>query len=207
MTAKNVKDSSYGLDRAGAFSDGVMAIAITLLILEVRVPEIEPRLIDADLVRQVLALWPKYLGYFTSFWVIGLYWLAHHRIFGYIRGYDRRLLILNLLFLFFVAFMPFPTALLFSYPAKLITVAFYAGTLALMGLTLLWLWLYALRHRGFVDETLAPSTIRSTTRGLLATALIFLTSVAIALFNPNWAMLSWLLFIPVYVVIRPAEPD
>ena len=71
----------------------------------------------------------------------------------------------------------------------------------------LWLWLYAVRHRGFVDETLAPSTIRSTTRGLLATALIFLASIVIALFNPNWAMFSWLLFIPVYVVIRPAEPD
>jgi uncharacterized membrane protein len=65
------------------FSDAVMAIAITLLILEVRLPE---GLAAADVGGQVLALWPKYLGYFVSFWVIALYWVAHHRCFLYIRS-------------------------------------------------------------------------------------------------------------------------
>src|SRR5512136_2762438 len=105
---------SAGLERIIFFSDAVMAIAITLLILEVRLPE---GAAPDGVGRQVLALWPKYLGYSVSFWVIALYWVAHHRCFLYIRAYDRRLIYLDFLFLLFIAFMPFPTGLLFDNPS------------------------------------------------------------------------------------------
>jgi uncharacterized membrane protein len=84
------KSQTSGLERIVFFSDAVMAIAITLLILEVRLPEG-----SADFSRRILALWPKYLGYFVSFWVIALYWVAHHRCFQLIRDYDRGLINLN----------------------------------------------------------------------------------------------------------------
>ena len=128
-----------GLERLVFFSDAVMAIAITLLVLEIKVPEIEAGAATSELVRQVTGLLPKYLGYLTSFWVIGLYWISHHRIFRYVQDYDAGLLRLNLLVLFFIAFVPFPTALLFEYPARWITVALYAGTLAAIGLSMVWL--------------------------------------------------------------------
>ena len=107
--------SPFGLDRIVFFSDAVMAIAITLLVLDIKVPE-AAGISTIDLGRRMLDLWPKYLGYFVSFWVIALYWVAHHRCFRYIRKYDRRLMYLNFLFLMFIAFMPFPTGLLFDTP-------------------------------------------------------------------------------------------
>ena len=86
-------------------------------------------------------LWPRYLGYVVSFWVIALYWVAHHRCFRYIRGLDRRLIYLNFLFLMFIAFMPFPTGLLFSNPAQVASVVMYAGAAAGMGFSLALVWI------------------------------------------------------------------
>jgi uncharacterized membrane protein len=125
-----------GLDRLVFFSDAVIAIAITLLVLALKVPEIEKELVNTELTQRILDLWPKYVGYLTSFWVIGFYWIAHHRMFRYIKAYDQGLLMLNMTSLFFIAFMPFPTALLFQYPAQWITVVVYASTIALIGLSM-----------------------------------------------------------------------
>jgi uncharacterized membrane protein len=98
-------------NRLEAFSDGVMAIAITLLILEIRVPEVE----DGGLARAMAEQWPSYAAYLVSFAVIGIIWVNHHRILAYVAQVDRPLLFLNLLLLLFVAAIPFPTALVARY--------------------------------------------------------------------------------------------
>ena len=85
------------------FSDAVFAIAITLLIPDIRVPEIPEDLVAEELPAQLLALWPKYFGYVLGFVVINSFWNIHHSIFSAIRGYDRGLIWLNSLFLMFVA--------------------------------------------------------------------------------------------------------
>jgi uncharacterized membrane protein len=197
------EEKGYGLTRLINFSDAIIAIAITLLVLEIRLPETARGLPDAVITRQVLDLWPKVLGYIVSFWVIGLYWLAHHRLFRAIRGYDRLLLMINLFFLSTVAFMPFPTALLFDYAGVLIAVLLYAGTLALTGFSLVALWLYASRGRRLVDPELDPMLIRSMTRGLLAAPAVFLVSFVVAFINTDLAMAIWLLQIPAYFLARP----
>ena len=96
--------------RLETFSDGVFAIAITLLILDVRVPHVEH-----DLGRALLALWPNYVGYVVSFLTIGVLWINHHRMFRLIRRTDHVFLVLNTLFLMVVAFVPFPTAVVAEY--------------------------------------------------------------------------------------------
>lgn len=197
------EEKGYGLTRLIGFSDAVIAIAITLLVLEIRAPELGGELSEAELTRAILGQWPKYLGFFTSFWVIGLYWLAHLRIFRAIRGYDRRLLMLNLFFLFTVAFTPFPTALLFGFAGIFISVFLYAGTLALTGLSLVAIWLYASRNHRLIDPALPPAVIRNVTRGLLAGPGVFLLSIVVALFDANIAMYFWLLQIPAYLLTRP----
>jgi len=199
----NIEAEEYGLDRLINFSDAVIAIAITLLVLEIRLPGVTRGLPAQEITNEILALWPKYLGYLVSFWVIGLYWMAHHRIFRLISSYDRRLLTLNLAFLVTVAFMPFPTSVLFDYAGGFVVVLLYAGTLTLTGLSLVAIWLYATHDHRLVDAQLDDALINNQTRSLLVGPGIFLLSIAVAAFNPDLAMYAWLLQIPAYFLTRP----
>jgi len=106
------KSGERELDRLIFFSDAVFAIVMTLLVLEIRVPEVPLALAAAEVPNEVLALGPKFFSYVLSFLVIGTYWIAHHQTLRYVQSYDRRLLWLNLLFLLSISFIPFPTALL-----------------------------------------------------------------------------------------------
>ena len=199
QTPYETHPAPFGLDRIVFFSDAVMAIAITLLVLDIKAPEGM-----ADLGPELGRLWPKYLGYFVSFWVIALYWVAHHRCFRYIRAFDRRLIYLNFLFLMCIAFMPFPTALLFSSPTQATSVMLYAGTAAGMGLSLLLLWIYAGRRR-FLPADLPRAVVVDIRLNLLLPSLVFLASAVTAAFNARLAMYLWFLLIPVYILRRYTE--
>lgn len=194
-----------GLERIVFFSDAVIAIAITLLVLDIAVPETAGEG-TLTLAQQMLVLWPKFLGYFVSFWVIALYWLAHHRCFLFINRYDRRLIFLNFLFLMFIAFMPFPTSLLFNKPTQTTSVSLYAATAAGMGLSLAAVWVYAGRH-GFMPADMPPAVLRDIRRNLLLPPLVFLLSAIVALFNSNWGMYLWFLLIPFYLFRRHTEGE
>jgi len=95
-----------GTERAEAFSDGVMAIAITLLILEVKVPH-PPKMEPIDLLNELFRLWPSYFALALSFVMIGIYWANHHYVFKLFTKTDHGLNLLNLLFLFWITFLPF----------------------------------------------------------------------------------------------------
>jgi len=195
--------TAIDLERLVFFSDAVMAIAITLLAIDIRLPEAAHQS-SGNLAPWIGALWPKIIGFLVSFWVIALYWLAHNRCFRFIRGFDRRLVYLNFLFLMFVAFLPFPTSVLFNFSPETVSVVLYAGTAAGMGLSLFWLWTYSLRH-GFVSEAASPELRRDIRLNLLLSPLVFLLSAVVALFNANLGMFMWLLQIPVYILRRVTE--
>jgi uncharacterized membrane protein len=101
------------IERIVFFSDAVFAIAITLLALEIRVPDVPDD--PAALREAFLALGPVFFSFFISFWFVGTYWVAHHRVFHHIGGYDRRLLFINLLFLMWIVLLPFSSSLLGEY--------------------------------------------------------------------------------------------
>ena len=107
MSGDDVASTGWEKGRMDAFSDGVFAIAITILVLEIKVPS-DLRHLGRDLEHE----WPAYLAYVTSFLTIGGVWIAHHRLFGRSRVIDATMVELNLLLLLFTAFLPFPTALL-----------------------------------------------------------------------------------------------
>jgi Endosomal/lysosomal potassium channel TMEM175 len=109
-TAQAEPKRESGLDRLVLFSDAVFAIAITLLALDLRLPEPPPDLTDAGLLEQLLELGPKYFSFVISFMSVGFYWIAHHRFFQLVVRVDAGLLLLNLLLLMGVAFIPFPTS-------------------------------------------------------------------------------------------------
>jgi uncharacterized membrane protein len=125
------REAGRDRERTVNLSDGIFAIAITLLVLDIHVPDIPENLVTSELPAALLALWPKYLGYFLSFVGISTFWMIHHSIFRPIRAYDRVLLYLNFLFLMVVAFVPFPTSLLGEYGTHQLPVAIYAATLAI----------------------------------------------------------------------------
>jgi uncharacterized membrane protein len=97
------------------FSDGVFAIAITLLIIEIRVPDLHENVSDKVLLHALGDLIPKFVGFLISFMLIGLYWLVHHRMFGFVTDYDNKLRALNMAFLFFIVLMPFSTGFYSEY--------------------------------------------------------------------------------------------
>jgi uncharacterized membrane protein len=140
-------------NRLQAFSDGVFAIAITLLILEIKVP-------SGELAPGLLHLWPSYLAYAISFIVIGAIWINHHAMFDWIARADQKLLLLNTLQLMFIAFLPFPTAVLaeafHKHAEQQIATAFYAGTLTVIGLMVTFIWRYAASHRELLSDAISP---------------------------------------------------
>jgi uncharacterized membrane protein len=100
-----------GMARLETFADGVFAIAATLLVLNVEVPDLG----DHSLAHELVRLWPAYVGYAVSFVTIGIIWVNHHTVLSQLRGADRTFLFINVLFLLCIAFIPFPTRLLATY--------------------------------------------------------------------------------------------
>ena len=185
-----------GLERLIFFSDAVFAIAITLLALEIRLPSGQDTRSSGELLAALLAIWPRYLSYAVSFLVIGLYWMAHHRMFRAIARYDRRLLSLNLLLLLCIAFVPFPTAVLGEYSDVVATI-FYALTMVVTGLAGALVWWYASGNCGrLLAEPLGRSGARASRLRTLAAPAVFLLSVGIALWNDDAAKLSWIALAP-----------
>jgi uncharacterized membrane protein len=129
--------------RTEAFSDGKDAIAATLLVLELKVPQVEP----GGLADALLESWPSYATYVVSFLTIGIIWVNHHAVLDRIREVNRPLLFMNLMFLMAVAAIPFPTALLGDYLQaghdERLAAVVYGGTMSLMGITVGAIWAYA----------------------------------------------------------------
>jgi uncharacterized membrane protein len=183
------------LDRIVFFSDAVFAIAITLLVLDIHVPEIPERLVDEQLPGKLLALWPKYLSYVLSFVVILMYWMAHHVTFSAIKRYDRTLIWLNSLFLMCIAFLPFPTSLLGEYGDNQLAVAIYAASVAVARLLLTAVWWYASSGHRLIDESFPARTIRIYLVRGLAVALAFVISIGISFFSVSAATYFWILLV------------
>jgi uncharacterized membrane protein len=192
VTNSDAKDV-LGLERLVFFSDAVMAIAITLLAVDVRVPDLPSDLAGQALGAQLTNLSPQITSFVISFTVIGIYWAAHHRYFALIERHDGRLIGLNLAFLFFVAAMPFVSSLLGHYPEMAIGVVPYAADVAALGLAMAAIWWYATAGSRLVDPDLDRTTIRLFRLRPLATTAVFLLSIPIALWRPQVATWFWLL--------------
>ena len=152
-----------GTARLEAFSDGVFAIAATLLILEVGVDTAH----GSDLGARLIDIWPSYLAYATSFLVIGIIWLNHHHCVALIGRVDRPFLFVNLLLLLVVSFIPFPTKLVAEYldkPGERSAVLAYASTLLLMAIAYNVWWRYARRHRKLILAGVPDASLRAVDR-------------------------------------------
>ncbi len=183
------KDDVTGFERLIFFSDAVFAIAITLLIIDIRLPANA----GANLAGALRDLMPNFEGFVMSFLVIALYWMSHHRAFRYISHYDGRLVWINVLLLMSVVFLPFSSSLISAYGDQSLAVIFYATNLAIIGGLFLLLWVYAAFFGQLIDPRTPRLTVRRTTVALAIPPLVFLASVPVAMLNPTTAEMSWLL--------------
>jgi uncharacterized membrane protein len=175
--------------RVEAFSDGVFAIAITLLVLELKVPHLGDAP-GSSLVAALLRQWPSYVAFTSSFASILIMWVNHHRMFSFIRRADARFFYANGLLLFVVTLVPFPTAILAEYlerPGASAAAAVYGGTFVLASIAYNVLWRAALgRDGGLLRAGVAREHLEALTRrywwGLpmyaLATAAAFVSPIA-----------------------------
>ena len=182
-------DEAMSTGRLEAFSDGVFAIAITLLILDVTVPPGS----GAHLAHALVQEWPSYLAYVTSFFTIGVIWVNHHAMFSKVAHADRSLLFVNTVFLLVVAFIPFPTRLLADYirdPAGARTAAFVYGlTFILVAVVFNVTWRTISTGRRLIREDVSQQDVDDITKSFIpgipiygvATAVAFLSPVASAL--------------------------
>lgn len=176
------------LNRILSFSDGVFAIAITLLAFGMELPgNMDPQTLGSEILR----LLPQFGIYGLSFLIIGDAWVIHHRIFRNIVRYDRGLIWLNLLFLLCVAFLPVPSRIFGQYPTERSSIIFFSGCMIVTGIFQSFIWRYASNHHRLLNSAFNSRLILwGKIRGLIPITVQTL-SIAIALFNPVWAILSW----------------
>jgi uncharacterized membrane protein len=196
QSSENKPVAGFSTNRLEAFSDGVFAVASTLLVLNLQVPQVTS---VSELVPRLGELWPKLLSYALSFVLVGIYWVAHHNTFHYIKRSDRSLLWLNILLLLCIVFLPFPTALLGQYPEQRVSVIVYAGTLLITGLVLQSLWWYATSRFRLVDRNIDPRLVQRATRRNLTGPLIYLLAIGISLFSVP-ASLALFFLVPLYYI-------
>lgn len=203
MTTSGGQNGDTG--RIETFSDGVFAIAITLLIIEIGVPHADG---TESLFEKLVDLWPSYLGYAISFLVIGTVWANHHNRFRLISRSDHVLLFVNILFLMCVAFIPFPTALLAEYireeEHRITAVAVYSGTLAVTSVFFTLLWLYAAGNYRLIDRSVDPSLLRAMTRRFVLGMLLYVLAFALAFVS---AAASLTLIVILALIFVLPEPD
>src|SRR6202011_5489094 len=167
-------EQGYGLGRLLALSDGVFAFAMTLLVVQLLVPQLGPGQVG-QLGTKLLDQTASYVSYLISFTVISIYWYSPHRLFRYVRRWNVWLIALNLGALLFIAVMPFPTAIMGRYGDQTVAVVIYADILGTTGLFMWLMWWYAIRHQLLTPSLDRQSASRLRWRAFLTPAVFFLS--------------------------------
>ncbi len=183
-----------GTERLLALSDGVVAIALTLLVLQLKVPAVTPenKTSSVALYHDLARGSPQLVSYVVSFYVIGVFWLVHHRVFRLFRGHREVIAWWNFGFLFTITLFPFSAALMGEFPDNSLAVVEFALNLLLANLVTTVVILVARRRDLFVDAA-TPTLVRGmVTRGMAAAAVI-VASIPVAVVAPKYAPFVWLL--------------
>jgi uncharacterized membrane protein len=186
-------------DRQKALADGVFAIVMTLLVLELAIPEIHGSS-NHELTQALGSMWPKFVAYTLSFFVLGVFWLIHHILFDTITYYDSRLAWLNILFLLFVALVPFTTSLLGEYLLEKTPTVLYGIQLLVLFLLGFSLWTYATGRR-LTENNIDHSLVKSGQRMGYVYFLILITAIIFAFFIPLVSIIIYGVFVLLFIIV------
>jgi uncharacterized membrane protein len=203
-TSLRREENEVEFSRIVAFSDGVFAIAITLLVLQIEVPHGATS--SSELWKEIKSQGGDLLAFAISFAVIGRFWVIHHRFFTEVRAFDGRLLSINLLYLMWIVAIPFSSQVLGEYGGESTAVIIYAVNLSLATLTSAMMTTYAVRA-GLTTEGRSEE-IRANRNGGLWVCAVFAASIPVAAIAPHVAPLLWLgcLFDPSRQIARSVGP-
>ena len=192
--------------RLEAFSDGVLAIAITLLILEVKVPTAE----EGDLGRALAHQWPSYAAYAVTFLIIGIMWVNHHYLFAQVGRVTRPLLFLNIFLLMTISFLPFPTALLAEYLREdqnsHIAAAVYSLDMTVIGLAFVALWWYLTRHPDLLSAESSPAHASTAMRRSIIGPVVYGATIALAFVSAPACLVAYALMALYFMFWRARPP-
>jgi uncharacterized membrane protein len=199
-------DEVMSRGRLEAFSDGVFAIAITLLVLDIHVPESAFH----DLWRGIADQWPSYLGYATSFITIGGLWMAHHATFRRLAFANTAVMRVNLVLLMAVAFLPFPTRLLGEAfndtDAERAAVIFYGFWLLVIALLFRALWGAVVRDRSLIKPEVSHAEVEAIVQETTPGLGFYVAVIALAILAPKLAAVGYLLIAILAVLRAPSDP-
>ena len=196
-------------DRIEGLTDGIFAIAMTLLVIDLRLPEVAGSLTDAGMWQALAGLASHFMSYAVSFVILGILWIGHHNQMHYIRKSDRSFLWLNILFFLFISLVPFSASILAAASDLRVSAVFYALNLTLAGLALNAIWRYATSH-DLTEQKLEPAVIRIVTIRILTAPAFYVAAIlgALLLPQPLGVNLSHVLFIiPLLVYFFPGRID
>lgn len=180
-------------DRVLNFSDGVFAFAATLLVLKIDLPTLsQADLTSTRITQELLNLWPQYFANIISFLIIGYYWLTHHAVFSLIKKYNQTIIWLNILFLIFLSFLPFPVDLFGDFQNSEVIVVFYSATLSLVGFILAAIWLYASNKNHLISPEMSQHQKYYYSLRFLLAPTIFLLSIPLVFIDPLLTKISWI---------------
>ena len=165
---------------------------MTLSVVEVMPADLNEKILSVGALAVLKLLVPKLAGFALTFFIVGVYWMGHHRIFRYIERSDEGFLVLNLVFLIFIALMPFSIKFSVAGPDDRAAVVFYATYMATTGLCLHVMWRYAMHSRRLIDPRVDGGVLKEILIRTAASPTIFALSIPVALVSVNLARVIWL---------------
>jgi uncharacterized membrane protein len=194
-----------GKNRIEALSDGIFAIVMTLLILELHLPNLPTTAPNVEVTTAILALWPKFVSYLVAFVSLGVFWIAHHIMYHGIRRADRTLLWLNIFFFMLVSLLPFSTSVLNAFPRALVAPFLFGVNLALVGWLLFFQWCYANSRSGMLAPFVTTEYRDTVTFRMLAVPVATTLTAFICFWSAGISVAVYLLLLPFYMLPGKSE--
>ena len=198
MTASSSDESELGMTthRIEALTDGIFAIAMTLLVLNLALPETGNGLTQTvELHKLLIGQITKFFSYALSFLLLALYWVLHHRQFHFIKRTDRTHLWINIVLLMFIVLVPFSTSLVGDYSDDWMAALFFNSNLFIIGIMFIWNWAYATKGHRLVDRSLDPQRIALAKKRGAVTPLAALLAMVLSFIIPSYSFCAYFLIL------------
>ena len=188
--------------RIEALTDGIFAIAMTLLVLNLALPELGEITAQTELHNLLFGQTHKFLNYAISFLLLAIFWTRHHRQFHFIKRTDGKHLWINIVFLMFVALMPFSTDLLGDHTDDPMSGVFFGANLLILGCLSLWNWSYATTDHRLVDRSLDPQQVALAKKRGIVIPLVATLAIGLSLIVPQFSSYVYLLIPVLHVIVE-----
>lgn len=192
--------ADIGKNRIEALSDGIFAVAMTLLVFDFHIPNLPHDAGNVLVLPALLRLWPKFVSYVVAFVSLGVFWVGHHNMYHAMRRADRSLLWLNIFFFMFVAFLPFSTSVLNAFPETQVAPLMFGGNLTIIGWLLFFQWRYAVMQRGMIADFVPVEFRRTVQARFLLYPVVATLTMLICFWSIPISLAVYMALLPLYMI-------